>query len=173
MLAGVKTILHSTCALPAVVSERLTSKWVVIVGHSMVPTVHDGQRVRVSRRALNREPPIRGAIAFFEHPDRDGFWEVKRIVGLPGETVDLDAGRLVIDGRRVDEPYVHGVQPRVDSRWRLGPDEYILFGDNRRRSTDSRSYGPVSRQRFLGLVVLPQNEPVAQRIPEQELSDGQ
>ncbi len=163
MLVSVKRILHGACAAPAVVGEHLTSKWVVVVGHSMHPTLKDGQRVRVSRRELTRRPIVRGDIAFFEYPQRDGFWEVKRIVGLPGESVNLEAGRLIIDGTHVDEPYLLGIQPRIDRGWELGPDEYILLGDNRRRSTDSRSYGPVHRHRVLGLVMISSGESVDPR----------
>ncbi len=155
MSDGIKRILNSIRAALAAIGDRLTSKWVVIVGHSMYPTLHDGQRVRVSRRALQRKPPSRGDIAYFEHPQRDGFWEVKRIIGLPGESVSLDSGRLVIDGMHVYESYLRGLQPRTNRQWQLESHEYILLGDNRGGSTDSRSFGPVNRRRILGLVMLP------------------
>lgn len=133
----------------------MTSKWVVIVGHSMHPALRDGQRVRVSRMAYRKNPPHRWDIAFFEHPQRDGFWETKRVIGLPGEAIILRAGRLLIDGVEVEEPFIEGAQLRMDRHWDLMAEEYILFGDNRRRSTDSRAFGPVSRDRIAGKVVLP------------------
>jgi len=152
MFASVRRILQSILAIPVKMVDCLTSKWVVVVGHSMHPTLRDGQRVRVLR---NTWQPERWDIVFFEHPQREGFWEVKRVIGLPGETVQLDAGRLSIDGNALDEPFVEGIQPRMDRQWHLGDDEYILMGDNRRRSTDSRSFGPVRRQGIIGSVVLP------------------
>ena len=160
MSGGIKRILNSIRAALAAIGDRLTSKWVVIVGHSMYPTLNDGQRVLVSRRALRRKPPSRGDIAYFEHPQRDGFWEVKRIVGLPGESVSLASGRLVIDGMHVYESYLLGQQPRINRQWQLESHEYILLGDNRRWSSDSRSFGPVHRGRILGLVMLPHDEKV-------------
>ncbi len=158
MIASVKRILQSIEALPGAVVERLISKWVVIVGHSMYPTLRDGQRVRVSRRAYRIRSPERWDVAFFEHPRRDGFWETKRVIGLPGESVILENGRLYIDGKEFDEPFIFGVQPRVNREWQLQDNEYILFGDNRRRSTDSREFGPVPRDHIAGRVVVPESD---------------
>lgn len=153
MLAGIKKTLLRTSKFPDVVCDRLTSKWVVVVGDSMLPTLQNGQRVRVSRQVLRKNLPARGDIAFFEHPHRDGFWEVKRVVGLPGESVEFEFGRLVVDGTSIEEPYLTFGDPRLSGKWQLEPEEYLVLGDNRRRSTDSRHFGPIERQRILGLVV--------------------
>ena len=160
MFASVKRILQSIGAFPGAVVERLTSKWVVVVGHSMYPTLQDRQRVRVSRRAYRIGSPARWDVAFFEHPNRDRFWETKRVIGLPGESVLLENGRLYLNGIEIDEPFIFGVQPRINRQWQLQANEYILFGDNRRRSTDSRQFGPVPRNRIAGKVVLPESGPV-------------
>ncbi len=158
MIASVKRILQSVGALPGAVVERLTSKWVIVEGHSMHPTLLDGQPVRVSRRAYRIASPQRWDVAFFEHPRRDRFWETKRVIGLPGESVVLENGRLYVDGIEIDEPFIFGVQPRVNRQWQLQDNEYILFGDNRRRSTDSREFGPVPRDRIAGRVVVPESD---------------
>lgn len=154
MLASVKTKLNAIVEAPGKFLDRLTSKWVLIVGYSMHPTLRDRQRVRVSRRAFKHSGPARWDIVFFEHPQRERFWETKRIVGLPSEHVRLTAGRLQIDGIDIDDPYVQGDQPRVDRTWELSDDEYIVMGDNRRRSTDSRRFGPVPKRNILGKVII-------------------
>ena len=158
MIASVKRILQSLGALPGAVVEHLTSKWVIVEGHSMHPTLRDGQRVRVSRRAYRIALPQRWDVAFFEHPRQDRFWETKRVIGLPGESVVMENGRLYVDGIEIGEPFIFGVQPRVNRQWQLQENEYILFGDNRRRSTDSREFGPVPRDRIAGRVVVPESD---------------
>ena len=161
MFASVTTKLQAIVDAPGKFLDRLTSKWVLIVGHSMHPALRDRQRVRVSRRAFKRSAPARWDIVLFEHPERERFWETKRIVGLPGEYVRLIAGRLQIDGVDIDEPFIYGGQPRMDRTWALRDDEYVVMGDNRRRSTDSRIFGPVPRRNILGKVMVDSQQPLS------------
>ena len=155
MFGSVNKILQTLGTVAATVADHLTSKWIRVSGHSMHPTLRDGQRVRISRVAYTRRQPKRWDIVFFEHPQQEGFWEVKRVIGLPGETVRLEAGRIIVDENHLDEPFIHGDSPYIDRNWHLASDEYILIGDNRRRSTDSRSFGPVPRDRIVGMAILP------------------
>ena len=157
MFLIIKSVMRSVGIALAALCDLSTSKWVVLVGNSMHPTLKDGQRVRVSRRAYRDRSPARWDVVLFEHPQRDGFWEIKRVVGLPGESISLDAGGLFVDGVRMKEPSVPGTQPHLVRKWQLSRDEYVLLGDNRRRSTDSRSFGPVHRSRIVGLVIRGQD----------------
>lgn len=154
MFASVKTKLQAIVEILDKFLDRLTSKWVLIVGHSMHPALRDRQKIRVSRRDFKRSEPARWDIVLFEHPERERFWETKRIIGLPGEDVRLIDGRLQIDGIEIDDPFIYGGQPRIDRTWALRDDEYVVMGDNRRRSTDSRSFGIVPRRNILGKVIV-------------------
>lgn len=128
-------------------------------GPSMEPTLISDQRVIVSRVHYFLPEPQRGQIAVFLSPDRPGVNPplIKRIIGLPGETVTLSGGQFEIDGQVLNEPYVNG--PCNESRcrdreWVLGASEYFLVGDNRNRSRDSRTFGPIDRSMLVGEAVF-------------------
>ncbi len=148
-------LLHNvlTRANPA----RMFSRQLVRVnGESMLPALRPGQWVRVDRAAYNKLPAQRFDIVRFEDPSRPGRWSVKRIAGLPGETVVLDKGVLAVNGAPVTEP--HLPQPHTDSEyheWQLKDGEYVVLGDNRGAAgvTDSRRYGPVKSAAIVGRVV--------------------
>ena len=132
----------------------LCSKWVRIRGDSMVPSLSDGAWVRVDRWVYRRTVPRRFDVVLMEHPKRDGFWEVKRVVGLPGERVELIRGALRINGSKPDD--VVSVPDTVDYQWQLQAGQYVVLGDNRLFSTDSRVFGPVTSRHIVGRVVLRQ-----------------
>jgi signal peptidase I len=137
---------------------------------SMEPTLHcarpvDGCRSRSADRVVaNRlvyrfQEPRRGDIVVFRAPPRveracggaDGTF-VKRIVGLPGETVSMRAGHVLIDGRRLPEPYLRAEYRGTETgSWARSPaDGYFVLGDNRGRSCDSRRWGIVPRANIIG-----------------------
>ncbi len=88
-------------------------------------------------------------------PGADGEMDVKRVVGLPGERVSVAGGRVWIDGAALCEPYLSG-RPRTrgmeEEAWDLGDGEAFVMGDDRPRSTDSRTYGPVPLVRIEGIA---------------------
>jgi signal peptidase I len=136
---------------------------------SMEPTLHcgkpaDGCRSRVSDRVIaNRiiyrfHAPERGDIIVFRAPAKvaaaceAGGTFIKRIVGLPGERVSMQDGRVLIDGVRLTEPYLApGYRGRESGEWPRTPrDGYFVLGDNRARSCDSRRWGIVPRENIIG-----------------------
>jgi signal peptidase I len=128
-------------------------------GPSMEPSFYTGQRVIISRVNYLLGEPERGEIVVFESPDRPGIDPplIKRIIGLPGETVEIRDTRVFINGRALHEPYINepcNTGNCADARWELGPDEYFVMGDNRNRSRDSRRFGPVRREHVIGEALV-------------------
>ncbi|KAB1442100.1 signal peptidase I [Pseudodesulfovibrio senegalensis] len=120
---------------------------------SMEPTLVPGDRFMGAVLDAD-EPLLRGDVVVFHPPGRDGIWYVKRVVGLPGETVRVTHGHVRIDGVDLAEPYAayeEGVADSGDSDEQvrlLDVGEYWLMGDNRGHSMDSRVFGPVGRERM-------------------------
>ena len=137
---------------------------------SMEPTLHcarpgDGceasrsDRVLANRLAFHFRDPRRGDVVVFDTPPetvercRAGGTFVKRIIGLPGETVSERNGRIFIDGRPLDEPYVRPERRDTESGgWEVPEGHYFMMGDNRRNSCDSRRWGSVPRANLIGTV---------------------
>jgi signal peptidase I len=124
-------------------------------------TAAESDRV-VAVRYVFRKEPERGDIVTFETPERAradcgaGGVFVKRVVGLPGETWELRNGVVYIDGRRLDEPYVDTERRDIDSRpeKRIPEDHYLVLGDNRPQSCDSRVWGTLPRDNLIAKVVF-------------------
>ena len=115
-----------------------------IEGSSMEPSMHPNQYVLVDKVSYMLGDPKRGDVIVFNYPlapERDF---IKRIIGLPGETVTVAQGVVSIDGVPLDEPYI-SAPPTYENTWTLAPDEYFVLGDNRNSSSDSHSWGPLPR----------------------------
>ncbi len=119
--------------------------------HSMAPMLPDGS-LALTRRLWRSTPVRRGDLVIVDPPER-GEHMVKRVIGLPGETVAIKAGEVRIDGRPLAEPYA---RPSVfTGTYRVPPDHYFLLGDNRDASSDSRVWrNPyIPREALLGRLL--------------------
>lgn len=128
-------------------------------GPSMEPNFYTTQRVIVSRVNYLLGKPQRGEIIVFESPDDPASDPplIKRVIGLPGETVEIRDNRVYINGQMLDEPYINEpglTDARSQDSWTLGPDEYFVMGDNRSRSRDSRAFGPIKREHIIGEALI-------------------
>ena len=124
-------------------------------GPSMGSILMHGDYVLANRMSA-RGSFLRGDIVVLRSP-RDGrSTYVKRIVGMPNETVRLDSGRVYVDDEATAEPYLNAnvrTEPKTGvTEWFLDPDEYFVLGDSRADSDDSRGYGPVKQEAILGKV---------------------
>jgi len=136
------------------VLANLMSMRFVVEGRSMSPTLEDGQFLLISRMDYWFNEPLRGDIAVFHLNDTD---LIKRIIGLPYETVEFRQGQVYINGAMLDEPYLPetcSIRHCPDSFWQLGADEYFVLGDNRNHSRDSRFFGAITRQNVIGKAIL-------------------
>jgi signal peptidase I len=136
-----------------VLIELLSVQFVKVRGRSMEPTIDEGAWVVTFRAGFRRRDPRRFDVVRFDNPYESPMWEIKRIVGLPGEEVALRGGELFVDHQLVAEPHAYCPDSVGDKyEWWLRDDEYVVLGDNRGPSTDSRKFGPVKRESIRGRV---------------------
>ncbi len=127
-----------------------------IIGVSMEPGLYNGQEVLINRLVYRLSSPERGdIIAFLPNGNKNSHYYVKRVVGLPGETIQIIDGYVYIDGKfyAEDDNYDKIVDPGIaETELKLGTDEYFVLGDNRNNSEDSRSgnIGPVHKDTIEG-----------------------
>ena len=138
--------------------SRVVVTAVEIKGASMAPTLAAGDRYLLNRFAYLHREPQRGELVVLKDPET-GELIVKRIVGLPCETVIMQNDHTYVNGRLLSEPYALS-SVRIDRSTPLGKakviprDYYFVLGDNRSRSLDSRTFGPVPRDSILGVISL-------------------
>jgi signal peptidase I len=127
-------------------------------GASMEPNFHDGEYLVVDQLSYRFREPARGEVVVFRYPQDHSQFFIKRIVGLPGEEVFVQDGRVIIrnaayasGGELQEAEYLDpSVRTRGQVHTVLGPGEYFVLGDNRPASSDSRSWGSVSRDEIVG-----------------------
>ena len=125
---------------------------------SMQPNLHEGQYVLVNKTAYwFGHNPRRGDVVIFQVPDQPD--RIKRVIGLPGETVEVKPdGTVYINGHQLEEPYLAIQHSGVGGTWAVPQGEYFVIRDNRSVSQDSREIGPIPRNKIVGkawLIVWP------------------
>jgi signal peptidase I len=131
---------------------------VQVIGSSMTPTLHSSEVYLLNRWIYHFRPPRRADVVVIRDPSARCY-SVKRVVGVAGDSIYLKDGKVYLNGRKLDEPYLPPRTPTYASeasRDQLvvcGEGQYFLLGDNRMNSADSRSYGPVARGNILGMLV--------------------
>jgi len=125
-------------------------------GPSMTPTLLNQQYILVDKAQYLFGKPQRGDIVVFAWPKDTTQDFVKRVIGVPGDTVTVDAaGNVTVDGVQITEPYVNDLDnPYQPNTWVLGANEYFVLGDNRGDSSDSRDWGPVPINDIIGKAAL-------------------
>ena len=157
--AGWKDLLKelaetAVLALVIFVMLRLVVQNFRIEGHSMEPNLHDGQFLIVDKVSYRLHEPQRGDVIVFLAPPTPGKDFIKRVIGLPGEKVEIREGVVLIDGRPFTEPYVAYVGSRSWGPQRVKPGELFVLGDNRPSSNDSRQWGMLPREKVIGKAWL-------------------
>lgn len=155
-----ETVRFLLIALVIVVPIRIfIAQPFIVSGLSMDPTFKDKQYLIVDELSYHLGDPVRGDVVIFKFPKNPSQYFIKRVIGLPGETVKVGAqGQVTIkdaEGKTVTlkEPYI--VHTKGDNVERtLNAEEYFMMGDNRSGSFDSRAWGPVSRDLIVGKAFL-------------------
>ena len=140
-------------AIARIMKRLVSSRAYVIRGASMAPSLTPGDQVLVDMSAYSEGGPVRGDVVVFSSPGADVRQDIKRVVGVPGERVVMAEGMLHVDDQQVIEPYLGGLPSSVglgESAWDLGAGEYLVLGDNRAHSRDSRDFGPIVEDRIVG-----------------------
>jgi signal peptidase I len=131
---------------------------VKVEGTSMMPSLVNQERIFINKFVYRFYPIQRGDTVVFLFPKDTSKSYIKRVVGMPGDTVTVDNGTVIVNGKQFDEPYVPDemrdtltASPRTTV---LKPDEYYVMGDHRNSSNDSRNWGPVERKYVYGKAVF-------------------
>ena len=131
-----------------------------ISGSSMEPNFHNGEYILTNKIIYKIADPERGDIVIFKSPKNKEIDYIKRIIGLPGETVVLKAGTMYINNVPLSEPYNYNKPVYGGSFLKEGvpftvpSGMYFVMGDNRPGSSDSREFGPIAKEDFIGKALL-------------------
>lgn len=132
-----------------------------VTGESMLPNFEDKEQIIAEKVSVKFKDLERGEIVIFKHPDYPDKLLIKRVVGLPGETIKLSSGYVYINGEKLIENYTvlagttfGGSSIKEDVEYEINNNSYIFMGDNREKSTDSRDWGAISKDLVVGRGVL-------------------
>lgn len=131
----------------------------IVSGSSMVPTFEDGQYLIIDEISYRLNDPQRDDVIVFRYPNDTTKYFIKRIIGLPNETVDIKGNTVTVtnknhpDGLILDQSFIENTSNN-DTHFELKDDEYFVMGDNRSASSDSRYWGAVPKNLLIGKVFL-------------------
>lgn len=132
----------------------------IVSGASMETTFSTGQYLIVDQLTYHFEEPRRGDVVVFRYPKDPSKFFIKRVIGIPGDTVSILGNEVTLineahpEGVRLEETYVHSMKPSATITEILGEGEYFVMGDNRDASSDSRAWGVLQRENVVGRAFL-------------------
>jgi signal peptidase I len=157
----VEMIRYSLIALLIVIPIRMfIAQPFIVSGASMEETFQSGQYLIVDQVTYNFHNPERGDVIIFRYPKEPSKFFIKRVIGLPGETVTIDGNIVTIaneenaNGFVLDEPYIKSMDIPYYGSEILGEREYFVMGDNRDESSDSRAWGILTEDRIIGRAFI-------------------
>lgn len=123
-------------------------------GQSMEPNFHTGEYVLVNKVAYLFQEPRRGDVIVFRYPFDIHRDFMKRVIGIPSDTIQTTDMEVRVNGQILHEPYI-SLPLNFESRtWKLEPNQFFVMGDNRDNSLDSRTWGPLERKYIVGKVII-------------------
>ena len=125
-----------------------------VSGFSMEPRIDSGEYVVINTLAYRLGPPHRGDIVAFRHERSAPSVYLKRVIGLPGDRIEIERGVVRVNGAAIDEPYVQFRDTRSAAPLNVPPHSYYVLGDNRANSDDSRAWGFVDASDLIGRAMF-------------------
>lgn len=133
----------------------------IVDGASMEPSFHNQEYILVDKLTYRLTSPRRGDVIVFHPPSQQTDSFIKRIIGLPGETIEIQNSRIIVNGQPLNEPYLSysdqltELEDGLTTLERtLGSDQYFVMGDNRGHSKDSREIGAIPKENIIGRAWL-------------------
>ena len=132
-----------------------------VVGDSMIPNFRDKEQLIAEKISININNTERGDVIIFKNINENNRLLIKRIIGLPGENIKIQDGKVYINGDELSETYLEDGTVTEGKRilgegpeYKIPKDSYVVMGDNREESNDSREWGYVKKENIVGRVVL-------------------
>lgn len=132
----------------------------IVSGASMENTFHTGEYIIVDQLSYHFNEPERGDVVIFHYPKDPSKYFIKRIIGIPGDTIDIEGNVVSISNKKgtvtevLDEPYIKQMSESTFLSETLGDREYFVMGDNRDHSSDSRVWGVLQREKIVGRALV-------------------
>ena len=145
-----------TLAIAAVIvlAVQASVQTFVVVMSSMEPSFQEGQRLFVNKAVYKFRDPQRGEVVIFEAPNAPGEDYIKRVIALPGDSIEVKNGAVYINGSELDEPYIMAPPKYTLAKQEVPESHYFVLGDNRNNSNDSHNDWLVPRGNMIGKAWL-------------------
>jgi signal peptidase I len=126
-------------------------------GNSMLPSFEDKEYILTDKISYRLHSPARGDVIIFRAPQNEDYDYIKRIIGIPGDTIRIENGRVYVNEEQIEEPYLPEDEVTIKGRFveskqsmTVPEDQYFVLGDNRNHSSDSREWGFVPKENIIG-----------------------
>ena len=120
-----------------------------IEGSSMLPTLTEGEMIIINKLSYYLDEPERGDIIVLDYPNDPSREFIKRLIGLPGDRIEVANGQVYVNGAAIDEPYINE-RPAYSGSWTVPEGQYFVLGDNRNNSSDSHIWSFLPREDIVG-----------------------
>jgi signal peptidase I len=124
-----------------------------IEGHSMLPTLNEGEYVIIDKLSYYLDEPERGDIIVLQFPNDRSRDFIKRVIGLPGDHIEVGEGIVTVNGEALNEPYINA-QPTYNGSWDVPDEQFFVLGDNRNNSSDSHNWSFLPADDIVGKAWL-------------------
>ena len=145
----------------AIIIRGFVAQPFIVEGSSMEPDFHNGEYLLIEKLGYHLHEPVRGDVIVFKYPNNTEVNYIKRIVGLPGETVRIFENQVFVNGKKLNESYLSpdektivSQSPETPYEVALNSEQYFVMGDNRQHSSDSREWGPLAKEFIIGKSAL-------------------